>query len=51
MLINADKSQNIYKVSRESYKKNLVKNIGKTYKKSNKASVNSINKDPNGTCG
>ena len=51
MLINADKSQNIYKASRESYKKNLVKNIRKTYEKSNKASVNSINKDPNGTCG
>ena len=45
MLINADKSRNIYKVSDENYKKYLVENITKTYKKSNKARVNSINKD------
>ena len=45
MLINADKSRNIYKVSRENYKKYLVENITKTCKKSNKARVNSINKD------
>ena len=45
MLINADKSRNTYKVSRENYKKYLVKNITKTCKKSNKAHVNSINKD------
>ena len=30
MLINAAKSQNIYKVSCENYKKHLVKNITKT---------------------
>ena len=35
MLINADKSRNIYKVSRENYKKYLVENMTKTYKKSN----------------
>ena len=45
MLINADKSRNIYKVSCENYKKYLVENITKTYKKSDKARVNSINKD------
>ena len=45
MLINADKSRNIYKVSCENYKKYLVENITKTYKKSGKARVNSINKD------
>ena len=45
MLINADKSRNIYKVSSENYKKYLVQNITKTYEKSNKARVNSINKD------
>ena len=44
MLINADKSRNIHKVSRENYEKYLVENITKTYKKSNKARVNSINK-------
>ena len=45
MLINADKSRNIYKVSRENCKKYLAENITKTCKKSNKARVNSINKD------
>ena len=45
MLIYADKSRNIYKVSDENYKKFLVENITETYKKSNKARVNSINKD------
>ena len=45
MLINVDKSRNIYKVSRENCKKYLVENITKTCKKSNKARVNSINKD------
>ena len=45
ILVDADKSRNIYKVSDENYKKYLVENITKTYKKSNKARVNSINKD------
>ena len=45
MLINADKSRNIYKVSAENHKNNLVENLTKTQKKSNKARVNSINKD------
>ena len=45
MLTNADKSRNIYKVSNENYRKYLVKNITKTYKKPNKARNNSINKD------
>ena len=45
MPINADKSRNIYKVSRGNFKKYLVENKTKTYKKSNKARVNSINKD------
>ena len=35
----------MYKLSDENYKKYLVKNITKAYKKSNKALVNSINKD------
>ena len=46
MLIKADKSRNIYRVSRVNYKKYLVENITKTYKKSNKPRVNSINKEP-----
>ena len=45
MLINADKSRNIYKVSDENSKKYLVENIAKTYQKSSKAHVNSIKKD------
>ena len=44
MLINADKSRNIYKVSRENYKKYIIENITKTYKKSSKARAKSINK-------
>ena len=44
MLINADKSRNIYKVSRENYKKYLVENMTKAYKKSNKVRVSSVNK-------
>ena len=36
MLINADKSRNIYKVSCENYEKYLVENI-KTIKKPDKA--------------
>ena len=35
----------MYKLSDENYKKYLVKNITKACKKSNKARVNSINKD------
>ena len=43
MPINADKSRNIYKVSRGNYKKYHGENKTKTYKKSNKARDNSIN--------
>ena len=45
LLVNADKSRNIYKISDENYRKYLVENITKTYKKSNKTRVNSINKE------
>ena len=34
-LINADKSSNIYKMTKEDYKKHLENNITKSYKKSN----------------
>ena len=33
LLVNVDKSQNIYKISDENYRKYLVENITKTYKK------------------
>ena len=44
-LINADKSSNIYKMTKEDYKKHLENNITKTYKKSNRNKINSINRD------
>ena len=34
LLVNADKSRNIYKISDENYRKYLVENITKTYQKS-----------------
>ena len=45
LLINADKSANIYKMSKEDYQKHLRNNIAKTYKKSNRNRVNDINLD------
>ena len=45
LLINADKSANIYKISKEDYQKHLRSNITKTYKKSNRNRVNDVNLD------
>ena len=46
LIINADKSTSIYKMSKEDYRKqHLRKNITKTYKKSNRKQVNDINLD------
>ena len=45
LLIYADKSSNIYIMIKEDYKKHLVNNITKTYKKSNRNKINSINRD------
>ena len=45
LLINADKSKNIYKISKEDYQEHLRNNITKTYKKSNRNRVNDINLD------
>ena len=45
LLINADKSTNIYKMSKEDYQKHLRNSITKTYKKSNGNRVNDINLD------
>ena len=42
MLINADKSSNIYKMDKDTYKKYLRENVTKTYKKSNRNKVNKI---------
>ena len=36
LLVNADKSTNIYKINTNVYKKYLTQNITKTYKKANK---------------
>ena len=43
LLINADKSSNIYKMDKDTYNKYLTENINKTYKKSNRNKVNKIN--------
>ena len=43
LLFNADKSSNIYIMTKEDYKKHLVNNITKTYKKSNRNKINTIN--------
>ena len=45
LLVNADKSTNIYKMSKQDYRKHLRNNITKTYKKSNRNRVNNINLD------
>ena len=45
LLINADKSANIYKMSKEDYQNHLRNNVTKTYKKSNRNRVNNINLD------
>ena len=42
LLINADKSSNIYKMDKDTYKKYLRENVTKTYKKSNRNKVNKI---------
>ena len=46
LIINADKSTSIYKMSKEDYRKqHLRNNITKTYKNSNRKQVNDINLD------
>ena len=45
LLINADKSSNIYIMTKEDYKKHLENNITKTYKKSNRNKMKTINRD------
>ena len=43
LLINADKSSNIYKMDKDTYKKYLKENVTKKYKKSNRNKVIKIN--------
>ena len=50
LLVNADKSTNIYKISKQDYRKHLRNNITKTYKKSNRNRVNDINLDVKKNC-
>ena len=45
LLIYADKSTNIYKMSKEDYRKHLRNNITKMYKKCYRNRVNDINLD------
>ena len=50
LLVNADKSANIYKFSNNQYKKHLCDNITKTYKKSNRNKLNNINYEAKTLC-
>ena len=45
LFIPADKSNNLYKVSKDTYSKLLQDNITKSYKKSNVSVINNINKE------
>ena len=45
IFVDADKTHNIYKVKETDYRKLLLKNITKTYKKSNANKVHTINKE------
>ena len=44
LFIPGDKSNNLYKVNKDTYSKLLQENITKTYKKSNVTLINNINK-------
>ena len=43
MLIPADKTNNLYELTNKDYKKLLIENISKTYKKTTPSDVNAIN--------
>ena len=45
IIVSADKSRNMYKMSKEDYNKFLVENVTKTYKKGNVSKVKDINKE------
>ena len=50
LLVNADKSTNIYKFSKDQYKKHLCDYVMKTYKRSNRNKVNNINYEAKTLC-
>ena len=50
LLVNADKSTNIYQFSKDQYKKYLCDNGTNTYKKSNRNKVNNINYEAKTLC-
>ena len=43
MLITADKTYNLYKLTTKEYKKLQIENISKTYKKTSVSAINAIN--------
>ena len=45
IFVNADKSTNIYKMNKNAYNKYLTENMTKTYKKTNKNKVKTINSE------
>ena len=45
LIIPANKSNNLYKISKDTYSKLLQDNITKSYKKSNVILINNINKE------
>ena len=45
ILISADKSNNLYKISTENYNKLLLNNVTKSYKKAPETHENNINKE------
>ena len=50
LLVNVDKPTNIYKFSQDQYKKHVCNNVTKTYKKSNRNKVNTINYETKTLC-
>ena len=46
VLVQVDKSKNIYELDKKDYKKYLRKNMTKTYKRINKKRLNEANKNP-----
>ena len=45
LFISADKTNNLYKLSKDNYNKLLTDNITKSCKKTNSAAINNINKE------
>ena len=45
LLVSADKTTNVYKMSKDTYRKMLTENITKTYKKADNEIIKDINKE------